>query len=54
MTIYGKDGKQESTSMTAIHATVTGLAIKFENMGHTVFKETLFTPTDLLDQHKLL
>jgi len=54
MTIYGKDGKHESTSMTVIHVTVTGLATKFENVSHIVHKETLFTPTDLLDQHKLL
>lgn len=54
MTIYGKDGKHESTSMTVIHITVTGLATKFENVGHTVYKETLFTPTNLLDQYKLL
>jgi len=40
--------------MTFIHITVTGLATKFETVSHTVYKETLFTPTDLLDQHKLL
>jgi hypothetical protein len=54
MTIYGKDGKHKSTSMTVIHITVTGLATKFENVGHTVHKETLFTPTDLPDQYKPL
>jgi hypothetical protein len=54
MTIYGKDGKPESTSMTATHVTVTGLATKFENVGHTVYKNTLFTPTNFLDQYKLL
>jgi len=53
MTMYGKDVKHESTSMTVIHISVTGLAMKFENVGHTVYKEILFTPTDLLDQYKL-
>jgi len=39
--------------MTVIHISVTGLAMKFENVGHIVYKEILFTPTDLLDQYKL-
>jgi hypothetical protein len=54
MTTDSKDGKHESASMTVIHITVTGLAMKFENLGHTVYKDTLFTPTDLLDQYKVL
>jgi hypothetical protein len=54
MTTYGKDGKHESISRTVIPVTVTGLTMKFENVAHTVYKETLFIPTDLLDQYKLL
>jgi hypothetical protein len=49
MTVYfGTDGKHVTPSMTATHATVTGLTARPENVGHKIHKDS-FSPPVLFD-----
>jgi hypothetical protein len=50
MVKFGKDRKHASISITATYATVTGPAMKFENVNHAVYKDNLFSSTYSLDQ----
>jgi len=50
MIVYlGKDRKCATTSMTATHATVTGLAARIEHVGHRLYMDSFFSSPALFD-----
>jgi hypothetical protein len=49
MVVYlGNDRKCETATMTATHATVTGLT-RIENVGHKLYTDNFFFSPDLLN-----
>jgi hypothetical protein len=50
MTVYlGKDKKHVTPSMTATHATVTGLTARTKHVGHKVYVDNFFYSPALFD-----
>jgi hypothetical protein len=50
MTVYlGKDRKLATPTMTATHATVTGLTGRIENLGHKLYMDSFFSSPELFD-----
>ena len=50
MTVYlGKDRKHVTPSMTATHATVTGLATGIEHLGNKLYMDNFFSSPVLFD-----
>ena len=50
MTVYlGKDRKRVTTSMTATHANVTGLAARIEHVGQKLYMNSFFSSPALVD-----
>jgi hypothetical protein len=50
MTVYlGKDRKLAIPTMTATHATVTGLTGRIENLGHKLYMDSFFSSPELFD-----
>jgi hypothetical protein len=50
MTVYfGEDRKLVTPTMTATHATVTGLTGRIENLGHKLYMDIFFSSPELLD-----
>jgi hypothetical protein len=50
MSVYlGRDRKYATASMTATHATVTGLTTRIENFRHKLYMDNFFSSPDLFD-----
>jgi hypothetical protein len=50
MTVYlGKDRKLATPTMTATHATVTGLTGRIENLGHKLYSDSFISSSELFD-----
>jgi len=50
MTVYlGKGRKQATSSFTATHATVTGLAARIEHVGHNFYMDVFISSPVLFD-----
>jgi hypothetical protein len=55
MTVYlGKDRKHVTTRGAETHVIVTGLTAGFENVGHRLFMDSIFTLPDLHDDAVVL
>jgi hypothetical protein len=50
MSVYlGRDRKNVTATMTATHATVSGLTTRIENLGHKLYMYNFFSSCDLFD-----